>query len=149
MGPVSVLEQLRTDAATALKDGDRERAGALRLLSSELQRAHKEAGGGPADEAAVLRRERKRRREAAEAYRDGGREDRAAAEEREAKLIEAYLPAELSDEELHALVGDAVAETGASSPQELGRVMSLVMPRLAGRADGKRVSAVVREKLTA
>ena len=140
---------MKSDATDALKAGDRERAGALRLVASELQKAHKEAGGGEVDEVAVLQRERKRRLESAEAYRGGGREDLAAGEEGEAALIEAYLPEQLSDDELHAIVGDAVAESGASSPKEMGRVMSMVMPRVQGRADGKRVSALVKEKLTA
>jgi uncharacterized protein YqeY len=149
---MAILDQVQSDVAAALKAGDRERASALRVVASELQKATKEAGPGrvsEGDEIAVLRRERKRRLEAADAYAEGGREDLAAAERSEAGLIESYLPAELSDAELEQLVGDAVAETGASSPQEMGRVMSLVMPRVAGRADGKRVSAAVREKLTA
>jgi uncharacterized protein len=149
---MSILEQVQADAAAALRSGDRERAQALRVVASELQKARKEAGAqgvSDSDEIGVLRRERKRRLEAAEAYSDGGREDLAGTERSEAELIESYLPAELSDAELEQLVGDAVAETGASSPQEMGRVMSLVMPRVAGRADGKRVSAAVREKLTA
>ena len=134
---------------TALKAGDRERANALRLITNELQKAHKEASGKEAYEVAVLQRERKRRLEAAEAYRDAGRDDLAAGEQREAELIEEYMPAQLSEDELHAIVGDVVAETGAASPQEMGKVMSMVMPRVQGRADGKRVSAVVKEKLTA
>ncbi len=133
----------------ALKAGDRARAGALRLIVSELQRAHKDAAGSEADEVAVLQRERKRRLESAEAYRSAERSDLAEGEEREAELIAAYLPEQLSDDELHAIVGDAVAETGASSPQEMGKVMSVVMPRVGGRADGKRVSALVKDKLTA
>ena len=132
-----------------MKSGDRPRVSALRLISNELQKAHKEASGSEADEVAVLQRERKRRLEAAEAYREAAREDLAGAEEAEAVLIAAYLPEQLSDDELHAIVGDAVAESGASSPKEMGKVMSLVMPRVQGRADGKRVSAVVKEKLTA
>jgi len=131
-----------------MKAGDRERVSALRVVASELQKAHKDAGGSEADEIAVLQRERKRRVEAAEAYRDAGRGDLVASEEREAELIDAYLPAQLSDEELGAIVGDALAESGASSPQEIGRVMSMVMPRVEGRADGKRVSALVKERLT-
>ena len=130
----------------ALKAGDRERVDALRLIVSELQKAAKENGG---DEVEVLQRERKRRLEAAEAYRDGGRADLAEAEEREAELIAGYLPEQLSDEELRAIVGDAVAESGASSPKEMGKVMALVMPKVGGRADGKRVSAAVKEKLIA
>ena len=145
---MSVLEDVQADAAAALKSGDRERARALRVVASELQKAAKEARRD-GDEVAVLRRERKRRIEAAEAYAEAGRDDLAVSERAEAELIEAYLPAELSDAELEALVRDAVAEVGASSPQEMGRVMSLVMPRVEGRADGRRVSAVVREKLSA
>jgi uncharacterized protein len=143
---MSVLEQVQNDVKDAMKARERERVHALRLIASELQKAAKENG---ADEVEVLQRERKRRLEAAEAYRDGGRTDAAEAEEREAEIIASYLPAQLSDDELDALVGDAVAESGASSPSELGKVMGLVMPRVKGRADGKRVSAAVREKLTA
>jgi uncharacterized protein YqeY len=146
---VSVLERVKSDITISMKAGERERVSALRLISSELQRAEKDASGGPADEVAVLQRERKRRLEAASAYREGGRDDLAGSEEREAELIAGYLPEQLSDSELHEIVGDAVAETGASSPKEMGKVMSLVMPRVQGRAEGKRVSAVVREKLTA
>jgi uncharacterized protein len=145
---MSLLERVRADTTAAMKSGDRERVGALRMISNELQKAHKEASGSEADEVAVLQRERKRRLEAAEAYREAAREDLADSEEREAGLIATYLPEQLSDEELHALVGDAVAESGATSPKEMGKVMSLVMPRVQGRADGKRVSAVVKEKLT-
>src|SRR5215210_4307667 len=143
---MALIDHVQADVKTALKAGERERVHALRLIASELQKAAKEGGE---DEVAVLQRERKRRLEAAEAYRDGGREDSAAAEEREAEIIGSYLPEQISDEELGAIVGDAVAESGASSPQEMGKVMSLVMPKVKGRADGKRVSAVVKEKLTA
>jgi uncharacterized protein YqeY len=147
---MSLLEQVQSDITVAMKSGERARVGALRLVSSELQKAHKDAAAGTeADEVAVLQRERKRRIEAATAYREAGRDDLAATEEAEAELIDAYLPAQLSDEELHAIVGDVVAETGAASPKEMGRVMSMVMPRVQGRADGKRVSALVKEKLTA
>src|SRR4051794_28651395 len=146
---MSLLEQVQADTTAAMKEGDRGRVNALRLVASELQKAHKEAAGSEADEVAVLQRERKRRLEAAEAYRDGGRDDLAQSEQREAELIEQYMPQQLSDDELHAIVGDVVAESGAASPQEMGKVMSMVMPRVQGRADGKRVSAVVREKLTA
>ena len=142
---MSLIEQVRSDTAAAMKAGDKERVQALRLISNELQKAAKESSDG--DETAVLQRERKRRLEAAEAYADAGREDLAEGERREAAIIEEYMPEQLSDDELHAIVGDAVAESGASSPQDMGKVMSLVMPKVHGRADGKRVSAVVREKL--
>jgi hypothetical protein len=141
---MSVAETVKQDLAAAMKAGERERVAALRLILSELQKAAKEGSG---DELAVLRRERKRRLESAEAFRSGGREDLAEAEEAEAALIEKYLPAELSDEELRAIVEQAVAETGASSPKDMGAVMKLAMERVAGRADGKRVSALAREVL--
>ena len=127
-----------------MKSGDRGRVQTLRLIVSELQKAQKEGLG---HELEVLQRERKRRLEAAEAYAGGGRDDLAGSERAEAELIESYMPEQVTDEELHAIVGDAVAESGASSPQEMGKVMSLVMPKVKGRADGKRVSAVVKEKL--
>jgi uncharacterized protein len=142
---MSVLHQVQSDVRDAMKAGQRERVHALRLIVSELQKAAKENG---AEEVEVLQRERKRRLEAAQAYRDGGRRESAEAEEREAEIIASYLPEQLSDEELDAIVGDAVAESGATSPNEMGKVMVAVMPRVRGRADGKRVSAAVREKLT-
>ena len=142
---MSVLEQVRADTTAAMKAGEKERVGALRMIVNELQKAEKEGG---ADELAVLQRERKRRLESAEAYREAGRADLAEGEEREAELIATYLPEQLSDEELRAIVGDVVAETGASSPKEMGQVMSQVMPKVEGRADGKRVSALVKELLT-
>ena len=146
---MSLLDQVKNDTKDAMRAGDRDRVGALRLISNELQKAHKDAAGSEADEVAVLQRERKRRLEAADAYREAGRDDLAQSETREAELIEAYLPAQLSDEELRGIVGDVVAESGAASPREMGKVMSQVMPRVQGRADGKRVSAVVKELLTA
>lgn len=141
---MTVAEQLKTDITAAMKAGEKERVGALRLVLSELQKAAKEGDG---DELAVLRRERKRRLDAAQQFQDGGREELARQEEGEAVLIATYLPAELSDEELASIVSDAVAETGASSPKEIGQVMKAAMARVAGRADGKRVSARVREAL--
>jgi uncharacterized protein YqeY len=141
---VSVTEQVRADINTAMKSSERERANALRLVLSELQKAAKD---GSDDELAVLRRERKRRLEAADQFREGGRPELADKEQSEAELIDGYLPAELEDSELDALVTDAIAETGASSPKDMGQVMKVVMGRVAGRADGKRVSARVREAL--
>jgi hypothetical protein len=145
---MSVLQKVRDDTAAAMKAGERERVGALRMVTAELQRAHKEAGGSEPDELAVLQRERKRRLESASAYREAGRDDLASSEEREAELIEAYLPEQLSDDELAAIVDDALAESGASSAKEMGRVMALAMPRVGGRADGRRVSQLVKERLT-
>jgi uncharacterized protein YqeY len=141
-----ILEQVQADTREAMKAGERDRVGALRLVANALQLDRKEGSG---DEIAVLRRERKRRLEAAEAYRQGGNPDRAAAEELEAEIIHAYLPEELSDDELVVLVDDAIAESGASGPQDMGKAMGAVMPKVDGRADGKRVSALVRERLSA
>lgn len=143
---MAILEQVQADTRTAMKAGERDRVSALRLLTDALQKDLKEGGE---DEVAVLRRERKRRLEAAEAYRDAGSADRAAAEQAEAALIEGYLPAELSDEELGALVDAGIAESGASGPQEMGKAMGVVMGKVGGRADGKRVSSMVKERLAA
>jgi uncharacterized protein len=141
---MSVLEQVQADVRTAMKAGERERVAALRMIVDSLQQ---DAKLGKGDEIAVLQRERKKRLEAAEAYRDADRAEQASAEKLEAELIEAYLPAQLSDVELSELVEAAVAETGASEQKQMGQVMSALMPKVAGRADGKRVSAAVREKL--
>ena len=143
---MTLVETVRADVNQAMKTAQRDRAAALRVVLSELQKAEKEGG---ADELAVLRRERKRRLEAAEQFRDAGRGELADKEEYEAKLIDAYLPAELGDAELDSLIAQAVTDTGASSPQDMGQVMKTVMAQVAGRADGKRVSARVRQALEA
>lgn len=130
----------------AMKASDRDRAAALRLVLSELQRAAKD---GETDELAVLRRERKRRLDAADQFRGGGRPELADQEESEAELIQGYLPTELDDAELGQIVAAAVAETGASEPKHMGQVMKVAMAQVQGRADGKRVSARVREALEA
>ena len=141
---MTLAEQVRADITAAMKGGDKERVGALRLVLSELQKAAKDGDG---DELAVLRRERKRRLDAAAQFRDGGRPELSESEEREARLIESYLPSELSDEELDALVRRAIEETGATSPKDMGKVMKAVTAAAEGRADGRRASARVREAL--
>jgi hypothetical protein len=141
---MELADRVKQDLTVAMKAGEKDRVSALRLVLSELQKDAKEGAG---DEVAVLRRERKRRHESAAAFRDGGRPELAAAEEAEAQVIETYLPAELSDDELRAIVAEAVAETGASSAKEMGQVMKASMARVAGRADGKRVSALAQEAL--
>jgi uncharacterized protein YqeY len=143
---MSVLEQVQSDVRTAMKARERERAGALRMIVDSLQQ---DAKLGKGDEVAVLQRERKKRIEAAEAYEGAGRAEQAAAERFEAELIDGYLPQQLSDEELAKLVEAAIAETGAGGQRQMGQVMSALMPKLAGRADGKRVSGAVRERLGA
>jgi uncharacterized protein YqeY len=142
---VTLADTVKRDLADAMRSGDRDRVGRLRLVLSELQKAAKD---GSDDELAVLRRERKRRLDAAEQFRTAGRDELAAAEEEEAELIGGYLPAELSDAELRVLVERAVADSGASSPRDMGLVMKTVMPAVGGRADGRRVSAQVKEVLT-
>lgn len=142
---MTVAEQLKTDLTAAMKAGEKDRVGALRMVLAELQKDAKEGSG---DEVAVLRRERKRRLDAAEQFRDGGRAELAAQEEGEAELIAGYLPAELSDADVDLIVAGVISETGASSQQDMGRVMKETMARVAGRADGKRVSARVREALS-
>jgi uncharacterized protein YqeY len=143
---MSILEQVQQDVVQAMKAGERERVGALRMIVNALQQEAKE---GKDDEVAALQRERKRRLDAAEALREGRREEQAQSEEVEAQLIERYLPAQLSDDELGELVSAAVEEAGASEPKQIGEVMKLLMPKVGGRADGKRVSQAVREKLNA
>lgn len=147
---MSITERIQADATTAAKARDRERLAALRLVLDALNKEAKEARGELDEqrEIGVLKRERKRRAEAAEAYRKGNRDDLAASEEAEAEMIGAYLPAEISDEELETLVADALSETGAASQREMGRVMAAVMSKAGGRADGRRVSELVRSKLS-
>jgi uncharacterized protein YqeY len=141
---VTVADRVKQDVVSAMKEGDKDRVQALRLVLSELQKAAKEGDG---DETAVLRRERKRRQESARAFREGGRDELAVAEEAEADIIGAYLPAELSDAELDSIVAEAIAETGAVEMKQMGAAMKAAMAKVAGRADGSRVSAKVKQAL--
>ena len=142
---MQIAERIKSDVASAMKAGERDRVAALRLVLSELQKAEKEGSG---DELAVLRRERKRRLDAAQQFADAGRSELSQQERYEAELIGGYLPAELSDEELDALVKRAVEETGAESPRDMGKAIKHVMAAAGGRADGRRVSTKVKEALT-
>jgi uncharacterized protein YqeY len=146
---LSITERIQADLTAAAKARDKDRLAALRLVLDALNKEAKEARGALDEqrEVVVLKRERKRRAEAAEAYRKAGRDEPAATEEAEAAVIEEYLPAEISDEELEALIADALSETGAASQKEMGKVMSAVMSRAGGRADGRRVSELVRQRL--
>jgi uncharacterized protein YqeY len=141
---MAIAEQIKTDLQGAMRAGEKDKVGALRLVLSELQKAAKEGGD---DELAVLRRERKRRLEAARAYRDAGREDLAGGEEAEGELIGGYLPAELSDDELKGIVEQAVRDSGAVTARDMGGAMKAAMAVVDGRADGKRVSGLVRAAL--
>lgn len=146
---MTITERVQTDLTAAAKARDQERVTALRLVLDALKKEAKEARGDLDEQAeiTVLKRERKRRVEAAEAYRGGEREELAAREEAEAAVIDEYMPEQLSDAEVEATVEAVVRETGAESARDIGKVMSAVMPRLGGRADGRRVSEIVREKL--
>jgi uncharacterized protein YqeY len=141
---VTVADRVKQDVVLAMKQGDKDRVQALRLVLSELQKDAKEGDG---DETAVLRRERKRRQESARAFREGGRDELASAEEAEAEIIDAYLPEELSDEELDSIVAAAIAETGAVEMKQMGVAMKAAMAKTGGRADGSRVSAMVKRAL--
>ncbi len=144
-------ERIKADTVVALKAGDHRRTQALRLLTAALKKERIDAGAAP-DEAAelvVLKRERKRRLEAADLYDKAGRGELAGQERYEEGLIAVYLPAELGDGELAAIVDAAIAETGAASPKEMGKVMGVVMKKVAGRADGGVVNRLVRSRLGA
>jgi uncharacterized protein len=142
---MAIADQLKDDLKGAMRAHERDRVTTLRTILSELQKAEKEGSG---DELSVLRRERKRRLDAARAYHEAGREDLAAGEESEGRLIESYLPAELSEDQLREIVGRAVRESGAESLKDMGRAMSQAMALTEGRADGKRVSELVRSELS-
>jgi uncharacterized protein len=141
---MAIIEQIKVEVQAAMRAGEKDRVGALRLLLSELQKAAKE---GADDELTVLRRERKRRLEAARAYGEAGREDLQRGEQAEAEMIDSYLPAELSEDELAAIVQQAVRDSGATSAKDMGIVMKQTMAAVDGRADGKRVSGLVRAAL--
>jgi uncharacterized protein len=141
---MSAAEKIRDDAREAMKAGDRRRSSALRMIQDVLQQ---DAKLGKGDEVAVLQRERKKRLEAAEAFAGAGRTEQAEAESFEAELIAGYLPAQLSDEELSAMVAEAIEATGAESPKQMGLVMGVLKEKVAGRADGKRVSTAVKDQL--
>jgi len=146
---MSLIARLEGELTAAMKARDDERRNALRLILSSLRAAEKELQRPLHDdeELQVLQRERKRRIEAAEGFRSGDREEQAQAEERELAVLEEFMPEPLSEDELERIVDDAIAENGATSMGDLGRVMADVMPQVAGRADGSAVSQLVREKL--
>ena len=146
---MSLIARLEDELREAMRERDDARRDTLRLVLASLRSAEKELQRPLHDdeELQVLQRERKRRVEAAEAFRRGGAEERAAVEERELAVLEEFMPEPLSEEELEEIVDDAIAEVGATSLRDLGRVMADVMPQVAGRADGSVVSQLVREKL--
>jgi uncharacterized protein YqeY len=146
---VSLIGRIEEELKTAMRDRETARRDALRLILASLRDAEKELQRPlhEQEELQVLQRNRKRHLEAAEAYRAGGNEERASAEEAELAVLEEFMPEPLSEEELETIIDDAIAENGATSMRDLGRVMADVMPQVAGRADGGLVSQLVREKL--
>jgi uncharacterized protein len=146
---MTLIARIETELKDAMKERDAERRDALRLILNALRSAEKEIQRPLHDdeELQVLQRERKRRLEAIEAYRAAGREEQAEQEEDELEVLEDFMPEPLSEQELELIVDDAIAENGATSLRDLGRVMADVMPQIAGRADGSAVSQLVREKL--
>jgi uncharacterized protein len=146
---MSLIAQIEDEVKEAMLARDVERRDALRLILSSLRSAEKDLQRplSEGEELQVLQRERKKRIEAAEAFHDAGRDEQAAKEEAELSVLEEFMPEPLSEEELEQIVDDAIAENGATSLQDLGRVMADVMPQVAGRADGSAVGQLVREKL--
>jgi uncharacterized protein YqeY len=146
---VSLIAEMEAGVKQATLARDTERRDALRLLLSSLRSAEKELQRPLSDEEElqVLQRERKRRIEAAEAFKSGGRTEQAESEERELAILQEFMPEPLSEDELEEIVDDAIAENGATSMRDFGRVMADVMPQVSGRADGSVVSQLVKEKL--
>ncbi len=146
---MSLIRRIERELRDAMRSGDAARRDALRLILNSLRSAEKELQRPlqEAEELQVLQRERKRRVEAIEAFRGAGRDEQAGAEERELRVLEGYMPTPLSEDELEEIVDDVIAEVGATSMRDIGRVMADVMPQVAGRADGSAVSQIVREKL--
>ena len=146
---MTLIEELGDDVKDAMRAGDTVRRDALRLILASLKSAEKDLLRplSEEEELQVLQRERKKRIEAAEAFRGGGREEQAAKEEAELAVLEEFMPEPLTEEELERILDDAIAENGATSMRDMGRVMKDVMPQIAGRADGAAVSQMLREKL--
>ena len=146
---MTLIEELEDDVKGAMRAGDTARRDALRLIIASLKSAEKDLLRPLTEdeELQVLQRERKKRIEAAEAFRGGGREEQAAKEEAELAVLEEFMPEPLTEEELERILDDAIAENGATSMRDMGRVMKDVMPQIAGRADGAAVSQMLREKL--
>ena len=146
---MSLIEEIDDELKDAMRARDAESRDALRLILNALKSSEKELQRplSEDEELQVLQRERKRRLEAAEAFRTGGREEQAEAEERELEVLEEFMPEPLSEDEVEEIVDDVIAEVGATSMRDIGRVMADVMPQVAGRADGSAVSQIVREKL--
>jgi uncharacterized protein YqeY len=146
---VSLKDKISDDLKQALKEGDDVRKRTLRLLLAAVHNVEIEKGG-PLDDSgalAVIAKQAKQRRESAEEFRKGGRQDLVEREEAEATVLQAYLPAAMSREEIAAAARKVIAEVGAQGPRDVGKVMPVLVKQLAGRAEGSEISAVVRELL--
>lgn len=150
---MSLQERIQSDLTTAMKERDRARTSALRMIVAEMKNAAVEKGQGPQGDLGddeverILQRELKRRREAAGSYREAGRPEQAASEDADAEVYASYLPEPLGDDELIAIIESAIDEVGAEGPQDMGQVMGRVMSEVGSGADGKRVSAAVKSRL--
>lgn len=146
-------QQLKEDLKQAMLAKDTEKTSVLRMVLSSISYAEIQKGGAgyeaiDEDVMQVLQKEAKQRKDSIEQFRNGGREELAAKEEKELEMLQAYLPEQMSEEEISSLVEEAIAQTGASSPQDMGKVMGALMPKTKGKADGAIVSRIVREKLS-
>jgi uncharacterized protein len=146
---VSVGDRIQDDTKAAMKQRDRTRVGALRMLGAALKNAEIEAGRPltEQEEQTILRRQLKQRDESAEAFRNAGREEQAASESAEAEIVRSYLPQPLSEAELEEIVATALQDTGATSMRDMGNVMGRAMELSEGRAEGRQLSALVRNRL--
>jgi len=146
---VTLAERLQADMTAAMREHDEVRRDALRMALAALHRAEKDARHplSSDDEVGVLTREIRTRRESVDAFAGGGRPDLAADEQRKLDVLNPYMPAQLGDDELDALIGAAIDETGAVVPRDLGRVMKVLAPRVRGRADGRQVHTLVTREL--
>ena len=151
---MSLMDRIREDLKAAMKAQDKIRTGTIRMLLSDIKKKQIDTGAGaaavPDDEELIkaVRSAVKSRQDSAIAYRSGGRNDLVEREESEIAILQAYLPAELSPQELETIAREAIAETGATSPRDMGMVMKAVMTRAGGRADGKTVSTIVKQLLS-
>jgi uncharacterized protein len=147
----SLRQRLEDDLKTAMKAGDQVARETIRFTLASIKNAEIEKRGplSPEDELALLQRETKRRADSIDMFRTGKRDDLVATEEAQLAILQRYLPAAMTDDDLSSLVAEVVAETGASGPKDMARVMPVLLKRVEGRADGRRVSAAVRDALAA
>ena len=146
---MSLLTDLNEDIKTAMKARDKERLSVLRMIKASLQNEEISTGSelSGEEELTVLTREKKQRNDSLEEFKEAGRDDLIQGLEKELAIVNEYLPQQLSEEEVTAIVKETITETGASSPKDMGKVMSALMPKVKGKADGKLVSRIVKNEL--